>query len=53
MSQNHEEQCIVLTEHLVEIINVCYKFRDKLIDSGHKDFIKDNEIPILNGGNNE
>ena len=51
MSDTYERECEMLTEHLTEMITLCYTYRDKLLDLNQKQFIIQNEIPLMEGTN--
>ena len=51
MKEIYERECEILTEHLAEIVSLCYTYRDKLLDLNQKQFIIQNEIPLMEGTN--
>ena len=51
MKEMYKRECEILTEHLTEVVNLCYTYRDKLINLGHKNFIIKNEIPKIGEAN--
>ena len=51
MSNIYKREYEILEEHITEIITLCYTYRDKLLDLNQKQFIIQNEIPLMEGTN--